>query len=167
MGSLLLSVDIFITAILSGLRNHGNHVSASFTREGNHIISCNENSIYLLNSASRVTSNFHHGKDIQSSEQFTSEHTSLAVPWNGAPATDLQLLVSMQDDTHGNSGNATWPEEKLSPGTASPLSLSRSQFKFLKVACQNGTDTWGQVVVMAGWDGRIKSYQNFGLPIQA
>jgi len=80
---------------------------------------------------------------------------------------DLQLLVSMQDDSHGNSGKATWPEEKISPGKATPLSLSKSLLKFLKVACQNGTDTWGQVVVTAGWDGRIKSYQNFGLPILA
>ncbi|KAF3321350.1 WD repeat-containing protein 44 isoform X1 [Carex littledalei] len=152
-----------------GLKHHGNHVSASFTREGNHIISCSDNFIHLLNSASRVTSNLHLGKDIKSSEHFISDHTSLAVPWNGAHATDLQLLISMQDDSHGHgtNGNATWPEEKLSPGTPSHLSLSKSQLKFLKVACQNGTDMWGRVVVTAGWDGRIKSYQNFGLPIQA
>jgi hypothetical protein len=149
------------------LKNHGNHVSASFTQEGNHIISCTENSIYLLNSTSQVTSNLHSGKDIRSSEKFISDHSSLAVPWNGAPAIDLLVLISMQDDSHGNSGKATWPEEKISPGAATPLSLSKSLLKFLKVACQSGTDTWGRVVVTAGWDGRIKSYQNFGLPILA
>ncbi|KAJ3690346.1 hypothetical protein LUZ61_019510 [Rhynchospora tenuis] len=150
-----------------GLKSHGNHVSASFTREGNHIISCTENSIYLLNSASRVTCSLPSTRDIRSSEQFLSERTSLAVPWNGAPETDLHLLISMQDDSHGTRGHATWPEEKLSPGSASPLTLSKSQFKYLKSACQSGTGTWGQVVVTAGWDGRIKSYQNFGLPVQA
>lgn len=63
-------------------------------------------------------------------------------------------------------GSATWPEEKL-PG--SPLSASspfyKPEYKFLKTAfsCPH---LWGLVVVTAGLDGWIRTYQNYGLPIR-
>ncbi|XP_011026824.1 PREDICTED: uncharacterized protein LOC105127282 [Populus euphratica] len=67
-------------------------------------------------------------------------------------------------------GSATWPEEKLpnsSPKAASP-SKSRPEFKYLKSACQNmlSSHMWGLVIVTAGWDGRIRTYLNYGLPLR-
>ncbi|KAJ3682126.1 hypothetical protein LUZ60_014699 [Juncus effusus] len=138
-----------------GAKNHASHVCASFSTTGEHIISCTDDSIYLLNWTPPVPSN-------TSFERFTSHHTSLAIPFNGARFADLSKFVSVQEELHGNRGSGTWPEEKLTPGGG----MSKSQYKVLKSACQNGTDMWGQVVVTAGWDGRLRSYQNFGLPVQ-
>ncbi|PKA46532.1 Coatomer subunit beta'-3 [Apostasia shenzhenica] len=59
-------------------------------------------------------------------------------------------------------GSATWPEEKL---PACPRGLSKPHFKFLEASCQKcNSHAWGQVIVTAGLDGRIRSFQNFGLP---
>ncbi|KAF9685965.1 hypothetical protein SADUNF_Sadunf03G0109500 [Salix dunnii] len=67
-------------------------------------------------------------------------------------------------------GSATWPEEKLpnsSPKTASPTKC-RPEFKYLKNACHNmlSSHMWGLVIVTAGWDGRIRTYLNYGLPLR-
>ncbi|CAL1373658.1 unnamed protein product [Linum trigynum] len=68
-------------------------------------------------------------------------------------------------------GSATWPEEKL-PDTR-PVSVSstpklKPEFKFLKNACQSmfNSHMWGLVIVTAGWDGRIRTYLNYGLPLR-
>ncbi|PON73587.1 Coatomer beta subunit [Parasponia andersonii] len=67
-------------------------------------------------------------------------------------------------------GSATWPEEKLvnsSPMAVSP-SMRLSKFKFLRSALQSMSGSphmWGLVVVTAGWDGRIRTFLNYGLPI--
>ncbi|KAL4188242.1 hypothetical protein AMTRI_Chr09g22920 [Amborella trichopoda] len=68
-------------------------------------------------------------------------------------------------------GSATWPEEKL-PSTdalSSAQSTCKSQFKFLKTASEGmfaSPHTWGLVIVTAGWDGRIRSFHNYGLPVR-
>ncbi|XP_048334954.2 uncharacterized protein LOC107423670 isoform X7 [Ziziphus jujuba] len=68
-------------------------------------------------------------------------------------------------------GSATWPEEKLPPPSSLSVSsaMCKSQFKLLKSSCQsmNGCPhAWGMVIVTAGWDGRIRAFQNYGLPIR-
>lgn len=70
-------------------------------------------------------------------------------------------------------GSPTWPEEKL-PSTTSPKGVSpsfrKSEYKFLKAAYKNTLNSpnlWGLVIVTAGWDGRIRSYLNYGLPMLA
>lgn len=68
-------------------------------------------------------------------------------------------------------GSATWPEEKLvnsSPMAISP-SMRSSKFKLLKSALQSMSGSphmWGHVIVTAGWDGRIRTFLNYGLPIR-
>ncbi|KAJ4840926.1 hypothetical protein Tsubulata_001131 [Turnera subulata] len=67
-------------------------------------------------------------------------------------------------------GSATWPEEKLpdsSPMQRSPTRY-KPELKFLKSACQNmlSSHLWGLVIVTAGWDGRIRTYLNYGLPLR-
>lgn len=69
-------------------------------------------------------------------------------------------------------GSATWPEEKLSDSSpiAIPPSICKSDYKFLKNACQSlfcSPHMWGLVVVTAGWDGRIRTYHNYGLPVHS
>ncbi|KAG2555257.1 uncharacterized protein LOC120647566 [Panicum virgatum] len=65
-------------------------------------------------------------------------------------------------------GTATWPEEHLPSNSVAPSStLCKSQYKFLKTSCQRvSTHSWGQVIVTASWDGHIRSFQNYGLPVQ-
>ncbi|KAF3795677.1 WD repeat-containing protein 44 [Nymphaea thermarum] len=63
---------------------------------------------------------------------------------------------------------ATWPEEKLLSSSLG-TKLCRSQCKFLKIASGDNAVVpyaWGSVIVSASWDGRISSFQNFGLPTQ-
>ncbi|KAJ0971108.1 hypothetical protein J5N97_019067 [Dioscorea zingiberensis] len=62
-------------------------------------------------------------------------------------------------------GSATWPEEKLPSGSRTASLLCKNQYKFLKTSCQNSSHAWGKVVVTGGWDGRIRSFQNYGLPV--
>ncbi|XP_058104851.1 uncharacterized protein LOC131248545 [Magnolia sinica] len=68
-------------------------------------------------------------------------------------------------------GSATWPEEKLPASGLLTVSsaMCKSQYKFLKTSCQNtvtAPHAWGSVIVTAGWDGRIRSFHNYGLPVR-
>ncbi|XP_042508377.1 uncharacterized protein LOC122084307 [Macadamia integrifolia] len=67
-------------------------------------------------------------------------------------------------------GSATWPEEKLpvSRSLSMPSTVCKSQYKFLKTSCQSklNSHAWGLVIVTAGWDGRIRSFLNYGLPVR-
>nr|UNY85600.1 WD40-containting protein [Zea mays] len=59
--------------------------------------------------------------------------------------------------------SATWPEEIL-PSRSIRAILDESQYKFLRDRFQSTPNSWGQVIVAAGWDGKIRSFQNYGLP---
>jgi len=59
--------------------------------------------------------------------------------------------------------SATWPEEIL-PSHSIRAILDESQYKFLRNCLQSTSNSWGQVLVTAGWDGKIRSFQNYGLP---
>nr|UNY85650.1 WD40-containting protein [Zea mays] len=59
--------------------------------------------------------------------------------------------------------SATWPEEIL-PSRSIRAILDESQYKFLRNCSQSTPNSWGQVIVTAGWDGKIRSFQNYGLP---
>nr|UNY85668.1 WD40-containting protein [Zea mays] len=59
--------------------------------------------------------------------------------------------------------SATWPEEIL-PSRSIRAILDESQYKFLRNCFQSTPNPWGQVIVTAGWDGKIRSFQNYGLP---
>ncbi|XWS48767.1 hypothetical protein CRYUN_Cryun13aG0104500 [Craigia yunnanensis] len=67
-------------------------------------------------------------------------------------------------------GSATWPEETLH--NASPATVASDMCKFelkvLKSAYQSmlSSHKWGFVIVTASWDGRIRTYLNYGLPIR-
>ncbi|XP_021767305.1 WD repeat-containing protein 44-like [Chenopodium quinoa] len=68
-------------------------------------------------------------------------------------------------------GVATWPEEKLTSSNSLIVSSAtcKSEYKFLKTTCQSMASSqhaWGLVIVTAGWDGRIRVFQNYGLPVR-
>lgn len=193
-----------------GLRNGGNHMLASFTSDGTHIVSASEDSnvrIWNYNSQDMTSSR---PRNIWSCESFVSHNSMIAIPWNGEnsiPGTlpsprftgdmqgssldnqpkHLSFDEKVEQKMHLSSpdcfslgrgfllealpkGTATWPEEKLvnsSPVAVSPT-MCRSDYKFLKSACQSmcGPNLWGLVIVTAGWDGRIRTYHNYGTPIR-
>jgi hypothetical protein len=158
-------------------------VPASFTANGGHIICCDEDSnIYLWNHSNPDA--LTHLKTTYTCERFSSPSASIAVPWNGfstcedlsgytssglagsdvrylSPSGSFTLNPEFLAETLPR-GTATWPEEKL-PSEAAVL--NKSQCKFLRTACQNESHAWGHVIVTAGWDGRIRVFQNYGLPV--
>ncbi|GFP93673.1 WD repeat-containing protein 44 [Phtheirospermum japonicum] len=162
-----------VTGKYKGLRNGGNQISASFTSDGKHIVSASDDSnVYIWNYTDQSQP-----KAVRSFECFSSD-ASIAVPWPGPKPTGPQErsppfspsdYFSLSQDYFLDSiskGSATWPEEKL-PVSTSPQTLSKSQYKLFKSSCQSSSDShaWGLVIVTAGWDGRIKSFHNYGLPV--
>ncbi|CAL1366423.1 unnamed protein product [Linum trigynum] len=174
-----------VIAKYKGLRNTANHVSARFTSDGKHIISaCEDANVYMWDSFGLENSFCPNGKNIKSFERFSAD-ASVALPWSGfkkycnsengkplpfsSPAS-FNLNQEYYLEPYPK-GSATWPEEKLprsSPSSATPLaSMHKSQYKFLKASCQSaaGSHAWALVIVTAGWDGKIRSYHSYGLPV--
>lgn len=207
-------MPFFFSFSVSGLRS-SSQVAASFTPDGDHIISASDDSsIYMWNYANQIAPVTSRLKTISSYERFFCNDVSVAIPWNASPAKSSISLAcnipssrqevsdefrNLQDSTpyccaedslegdnlyqppSGNftlsnaffaesvpRGTATWPEEQLPSNSVPPSStLRKSQYKFLKTSCQSAsTHAWGQVIVTAGWDGHIRSFQNYGLPVQ-
>ncbi|XP_059651210.1 uncharacterized protein LOC132298886 isoform X2 [Cornus florida] len=202
-----------------GLRNAGSQISASFTSDGQHIVSASEDSnIFMWNYISqngRVCSKM---KSNLSCERFFSNNASVAIPWCGmtcgnsifsnisvassspkisvnqpkygseygsqqchlgdSPLNKLPFFSHDFSLSHGFFSDslpkvsATWPEEKLqaSSSLVVPSAMCKSQYKLLKSSCQNvfgSPHMWGLVIVTAGWDGRIRTFQNYGLPVRS
>lgn len=155
---------------------------ASFTSDGKHILSaCEDSNVYLWNTC-QEESNSMKAKKIKSCERFFS-NASVAVPWHGMKSQitedEPQVIPSNPPASFSLSqefflesfpkGSATWPEEKLpvSSSKEKTSSLHKSEYKFLKSSCKSTTraHAWDMVIVTAGWDGRIKSFHNYGLPV--
>ncbi|KAL3524429.1 hypothetical protein ACH5RR_017263 [Cinchona calisaya] len=173
-----------------GPRNSGNQISASFTSDGKHIISASEDfNVYIWkNSFNLDDSSPSQSKNVRSFECFSGD-ASVAIPWFGLKRGDniQQFCGFDQNSTDKMSfsptcfslgqeffleaiprGSATWPEEKLlASGTQTVASIiSKSDYKFLRTSFQSSSSShaWGMVIVTAGWDGRIRSFHNYGLP---
>ncbi|KAM0926546.1 hypothetical protein ACQ4PT_003583 [Festuca glaucescens] len=189
-------------------------VAASFTPDGDHIISASDDShVYMWNYANQLAPITSRVKNVWSYERFVCNDVSVAIPWNAAQSRnsislscnvpslrqevpddfcDIQDSTShchTEDSLDGDNvyqlpsgnftlsraffaesaprGSATWPEEQLPSNSVATSTLRKSQYKFLKASCQNAaTHAWGQVIVCASWDGHIRSFQNYGLPVQ-
>ncbi|CAD6259951.1 unnamed protein product [Miscanthus lutarioriparius] len=197
-----------VTQNYSGLRSGSCQSLATFTPDGQHIVSASEDSnIYVWNHENQDEPSLKHAKTIWSSERFHSNNAAIAIPWNGqkprnpvslasqilSPQGDnfwcmskaVKCSSSRSEDSAINSfvsrfapgifnlnqefsestcrSSATWPEEIL-PSRSIRAILDESQYKFLRNCFQTTPNSWGQVIVTAGWDGKIRSFQNYGLP---
>lgn len=197
-----------VTQNYSGLRTGSCQSLATFTPDGQHIVSASEDSnIYVWNHENQDEPSLKHAKTIWSSERFHSNNASIAIPWNGQkprnPVSLASQILSPQGDnfwcmskavkcssSHSEDSainsfvsrfapgifnlnqefsestcrsSATWPEEIL-PSRSIRAILDESQYKFLRNCFQTTPNSWGQVIVTAGWDGKIRSFQNYGLP---
>ncbi|KAK8957774.1 hypothetical protein KSP39_PZI001458 [Platanthera zijinensis] len=174
-----------------GLRNTGTRISAAFTSDGKHIVSASEDSnVYIWGHHSRADRTSSNPKTVRSSERFASDDVRVAIPWQGFSSKNTRksstavaengflcrfdalrnkiLYFSLSSGfalSHEfffdifSRGSATWPEENLPP-TASKALVSRSLRR------KSISHSWGQVIVTAGCDGRIRSFHNYGLPVQ-
>ncbi|KAJ0112195.1 hypothetical protein Patl1_00639 [Pistacia atlantica] len=147
-----------------GLHNSGSQISASFTSDGRHVVSASDDSnVYMWNY-------------ITSGDAVREGHSNLS--WvRVLNANYHSLLLKHFPLNHGifskslPKGSVTWPEEKLLPPSSMVLSsaMLKSQYKFLNTSLQSthgSPHAWGLVIVTAGWDGRIRFFQNYGLPIR-
>ncbi|XP_047971706.1 WD repeat-containing protein 44 isoform X1 [Salvia hispanica] len=165
-------------------RSSTSQMPAAFTSDGEHVVSATEDSNVRVWNYSNQEQKPSRAKKIWSCESFLSRNASVAIPWcgglkhklGGLPGSihfDEKLLQKLQASIPMSVGNfldalykgaATWPEEKL------PLpSVCKSDFKFLRNAWQNAFNSpnlWGLVIVTAGWDGCIRTFLNYGLPIK-
>ncbi|KAJ1408179.1 WD40/YVTN repeat-like-containing domain superfamily [Sesbania bispinosa] len=186
---ILSGVDVIYK--FKGLRSAG-QMHASFTSDGKHIISVSEGSnvcIWNYTGQDRSTSK---AKKIWSSESFLSHKAAIAIPWCGIESIPGTLLSpSLGEDLNQKSSlsspdcffltrgflselvpkvSATWPEETLQDSHQTVVSprMCKSEYKFLRSACKGMSNShlWGQVIVTAGWDGIIRVYQNYGLPVR-
>jgi WD40 repeat protein len=198
-----------VTQNYSGLRSGSCQSFATFTPDGQHIVSASEDSnVYVWNHEDQEEASLKHAKTIWSSERFHSNNAAIAIPWNGQKPRNPVSLASQilppqgdnfwcmskavkcssscSEDSAINNfvsrfapgifnlnqefstestcrSSATWPEEIL-PSQSIRAILDESQYKFLRNCFQSTSNSWGQVIVTAGWDGRIRSFQNYGLP---
>ncbi|KAM0859643.1 hypothetical protein ACQ4PT_047056 [Festuca glaucescens] len=184
----------------SGLRSGSCQMSASFTPDGQHIVSASEDSnVYVWNRDNQDESVWRQAKTTYSSERFQSNNAAIAIPWIGIkPRSHVSLPSQMQfkysSSCHGDYSStnsctprsappgifnlnqelftelsckgpaATWPEEML-PSCSIGANLDELQYKLLRNCSQSTSNSWGRVIVTAGWDGRIRSFQNYGLPV--
>jgi hypothetical protein len=138
----------------------------------------------VWNHESQDESSCKSAKALRSSERFYSDNAAIAIPWNGnEPRSSVSLAsqilppqgdnsLCMGEVVKGHSSgpgsfnlnldfspksncrsSATWPEETL------------PSCSVLRNCLHSTSNSWDQVIVTAGWDGRIKSFQNYGLPI--
>uniref|UniRef100_A0A5B7AJ06 Uncharacterized protein n=1 Tax=Davidia involucrata TaxID=16924 RepID=A0A5B7AJ06_DAVIN len=69
-------------------------------------------------------------------------------------------------------GSATWPEEKLPLWDVPvaehdhPFHNNHDQHHNNSHNCTGLSATWGLVIVTAGWDGKIRTFHNYGLPVR-
>lgn len=110
--------------------------------------------------------------NIQKSRQ-SYVNTIRSLPFSSS--TDY-FFSSTREYFHSDSSSkvsATWPEEKLPPTSSPPplrgktSEMGKSHYKLFKTSCQSLSDShmWGQVIVTGGYDGRIKSFHSYGLPL--
>ncbi|KAL8150308.1 hypothetical protein V2J09_020116 [Rumex salicifolius] len=146
---------------LKGLRNGRKHMSASFTADGNYIVSASADSnVYIWNCSSTIGSNFCYSSsnEMSSCENFVSENALIAVPWYG-----------YRDASNGLRHHFSVKElESLTSRLSDMVLPSVDEVHMFKDVCHRmvHSDMWGLVIVTGGSDGRIRAYHNYGLPVK-
>ncbi|KAE8728247.1 Transducin/WD40 repeat-like superfamily protein, putative isoform 2 [Hibiscus syriacus] len=152
-----------------GLPKSGIQLSASFTSTGKHIISVGEDCrVYIWNYNGLCLQTSKHTKSIRSCEHFFCEDVSVAIPWLGQA-----LDQSHTDDNGSSKGSATWPEEKLPLWDATGVEHESYTYDHHRQIRRNSAgsqtslpETWGLVIVAGGWNGTIRTFHNYGLPVR-
>ncbi|CAN8302039.1 unnamed protein product [Cochlearia groenlandica] len=169
--------NAYLCLFLKGVWKKRSHTSASLTLDGKHIVSaCDDSNVYIWRNEEDSDSPSAQTKKIRCFERF-STNASVATTWCGfsdhnnknLPFNSPSCLPLNEGFVHGSvsKGNATWPEENLPANPLSTYAMTSSRYKFLKSSYERATSSlaWGMVIVAGGWDGRIRTFQNYGLPV--
>ncbi|EPS61764.1 hypothetical protein M569_13028, partial [Genlisea aurea] len=153
-----------------GNKSSGSQVPASFTSDGEHIVSVGDDSnVRVWNYSSSHDQKPPRPKALWSHESFPSRNaSSIAIPPWMAGSKNRRIpecLGYLVDALYR--GSATWPEDRLK---SNPIaSVCRSELRMLKNAWMNALNSphlWGLVIVTGGLDGCIRTFLNYGLPIR-
>ncbi|XP_028766042.1 uncharacterized protein LOC114723953 [Neltuma alba] len=176
-----------------GIPKSGSQTCGSFTSTENHIISVGEDShVCIWNCNGLEHSSSKAIKSQRCCEYFSTEGVTVAIPWlvNSTEHASLcgnsemqhlqEARPSVRDSERFSLGNwftmegtcrgsVTWPEEKLptwnfpfAEDEYDPIELCNRDAWHERV----GSETWGLSFVVAGLDGTIKTFHNFGLPVR-
>lgn len=171
--------------VYASFTSDGKHIVSACEDTNIYVWNCNINN--SSNTNQKEASSLYQEKRVRSFECFSSD-ASVVLPWpglksgsgngwnlqEGLPNSSSPSYFSLGQEFFLESipkGSATWPEEKLLTSSPSAAGLSsplcKSQYKFFKSSCQSsaGCHLWGLVMVTAGWDGHIRSFLNYGLPV--
>ncbi|KAL4352987.1 hypothetical protein GQ457_06G043190 [Hibiscus cannabinus] len=77
------------------------------------------------------------------------------------------------DGSGSSKGSATWPEEKLPVWDATDVEHESYRYDHHQQLRRNSAgdhtslpETWGLVIVAGGWNGTIRTFHNYGLPVR-
>ncbi|CAN0908886.1 Uncharacterized WD repeat-containing protein C3H5.08c [Linum grandiflorum] len=182
----LCSTNVICKFRVSRLRIATNQMHATFTSDGKSVISTSDDSNVYIWNYDKQEKPSSRAKLIRSYESFVSPNASVSIPWRGienAPGGRVwsprpssgqnhhKNIISPPDCfsiTRGflldslSKGAATWPEENLP--RSKPVKTESKFLKNAKCHSMSNSQMWGMVLVTAGWDGRIRTYLNYGLP---
>lgn len=180
------------TEIISKYRGHlksVNQMSASFTSSGNHMVSTGEDRVYLWNYDDFGVPPSKSMKSVRSCEYFSSEGVSVAIPWSGThrgpkDQENHKRGCSFCVPDHkepgrfslGNCfsldwscmGSATWPEERL-PLCECEVPVKEEYCEFGKKHQGDHfslSEAWGLVIVTGSYNGKLRAFHNYGLPVR-
>ncbi|GAB4848273.1 hypothetical protein Ancab_002939 [Ancistrocladus abbreviatus] len=176
-----------------GLSKSGSQTSASFTSNGRHTVSVGADShVYVWNHETQYIGSSGRAKSMHSCEYFHSEGVRTAVPWSGRlklygssylgshfseaqgpqrPACKrresklISLMNWFSKESSLRDSTATWPEEILPLANLSPEQW-QGQHQQDNHSLGDVSATWGLVIVTGSWDGVIRTFHNYGLPVR-
>lgn len=178
----------------SGFQNTSSQISACSAANGRYIISASENSrvyIWKYSDDSKPSPKKNIVSVTNTHENFQCERVTVAVAWPcagarmtfransrnqdsldcvsgnghilGSEPAKENRTPAVQDQSNNLCNNgATWPEEFMTNTKQSPKANSMTHPGDVDQA--PSPPAWGLVIVTAGHDGQIRTYQNFGFP---
>uniref|UniRef100_A0ACD5YWT6 Uncharacterized protein n=1 Tax=Avena sativa TaxID=4498 RepID=A0ACD5YWT6_AVESA len=172
-----------------GFRNTSSQISACSAANGRYIISASEDSnvyIWRYSDDSKPSRKKNIVSVTNTHERFHCERVTVAVAWPSTSARMTSRVNSWKQDGlecasgngdilepepakeddnnsnhNGDRTSATWPEELMTKTKQSPKSNTSHSGELDYAMSQSA---WGLVIVTAGHDGRIRTFQNFGFP---
>uniref|UniRef100_A0A0D9YVH3 Uncharacterized protein n=1 Tax=Oryza glumipatula TaxID=40148 RepID=A0A0D9YVH3_9ORYZ len=186
-------IDSFeLVCKFKGFRNTNSQISACSAVKGRYLISASEDShVYMWRCNYDSEPNTKKGivSITNTHEHFHCEGVTVAVSWpcasstmtsrewpeNGLSGSELDKDQEMPDaqhqsniirntnPNHNGDTSATWSEELMTPTKQSPRSSASHPMEGDQAPSHSA---WGLVIVTAGHEGHIRTFQNFGFPVR-
>ncbi|KAK9670574.1 hypothetical protein RND81_13G210500 [Saponaria officinalis] len=150
-----------------GLPNSSGQIQASFSSNKRHIVSIGDDScVYMWNHENPLLPSSNPKKSNRSCEYFSSDGVSVATSWCGATTeatpsseghstTQTSLGFSLSS-LFSSKSSAIWPEDMVPD-----FNVAREERNTTALS-----SAWGLVIITASYDGIIRAFHNYGLPIR-